>query len=229
MTYNFKIVLKNSCSTTAHAAGPGFPGYPSPPAAQPAHPPPTSSETDSTQLPAAIEEVGGTPSSSDAPPVSQPSASNSVTNTVSHGHGRTGLFQSQKSLAGVSQPLLEPCQSFAFSARSLSIAASADGEGEDGHENEQQFAEEDSSQTNTHSATFTVGVEEDMDMMEIRQRRLQRFHSQPVSQPTRQNNGGGSGVTSETGQTGNETGETGSGVGVPAASDSTQAESCYSR
>ena len=228
-TVHFCMRVTHLCSTTSHPTGPGYPGYPGPPVSQPARPTPPTVGPDSTQLSAAVEEVGGVSSSSDAPPASQspPAAttvgSNSATNTASHGHGRTGLFQSQKGSAGISQPLLEPHQSFAFSARSLSIAASADGEGGGARDETEQQSEEASSQTSTHSATFTIGVEEDVDMMEIRQRRLQRFHSLPTSQPGRRDDdGGGSDKTGETGHTGNETD---TGVRAAAASDGVQAES----
>ena len=59
--------------------------------------------------------------------------------------------------------------------------------------------------------------------MEIRQRRLQRFHSSPVSQPSSREEGSSSGAgvaTSETGLTG-ATGKTGvsSGTGDSAETD----------
>ena len=66
------------------------------------------------------------------------------------------------------------------------------------------------SQTSAPSASFTVGAE-DVNMTEIRQRRLQRFHSLPISQPGRRDDGGES---SESGLAGIETGVTGeTGIG----------------
>ena len=123
---------------------------------------------------------------------------------------RTGLFQSQGSYTGATQPLLdEPQDSFAFSARSLSIAASIDGEAQE-EEAQEQPEEASTPQTNAHSASFTIGVEEeDVNMMEIRQRRLQRFHSSPVSpQPAPLGQDSGTSKTSLTGAT-EETGEDG--------------------
>lgn len=198
------------------AAGPGFPGYPSPPSQSPSvHPATTSSShitLDSTsQTPGGGGVIGGGASSNTAaPPASQSSATSSPPSQA-----RTGLFQSQKSASGTSQPLLEPQRSFAFSARSLSIAASADGEAHD--EREQQTKKVPSEETSAHSASFVVGVEEDLKMTEVRQRRLQRFHSSPISSPTRQedsiSDSKACATTSETGLTGFSS-ETASNTGV---------------
>ena len=159
----------------------------------------------------ATEEQGGASSNSGAPPAStpaSPSATNSLGGTASSSN-RTGLFQSQNSYTGASQPLLdEPQGSFAFSARSLSVAASVDGEAQE-EEAQEQSEEASTPQTSAHSASFTVGVEEeDVSMMEIRQRRLQRFHSSPVSpQPAPLEQDGGTGKTGLSGESG--TGESG--------------------
>lgn len=196
------------------AAGPGFPGYPAPPHSQlPVGT--TTTTTDSSSpilLSTATEEQGGASSNSAAPPASttaSPSAVNSLGSTNSS--NRTGLFQSQSSYTGASQALLdEPQGSFAFSARSLSqLAASVDGEAQE-EEAQEQSEEASTPQTSAHSASFTVGVEEeDVNMMEIRQRRLQRFHSSPVSpQPAPLGQDSGTGKTSLTGET-DAAGETG--------------------
>ncbi len=101
------------------------------------------------------------------------------------------------------------------------MAASADGEAQEEEAQEQSEEEEVSTpQTSAHSASFTVGVEEeDVSMMEVRQRRLQRFHSSPVSSPQQQlaasllgqdsSEGGGTGKTDTAGEGEGETGENG--------------------
>lgn len=177
----------------------------------------------------ATEEEGGASSNSGAPPAStpaSPSATNSLGAATTSTKNRTGLFQSQNSYSGASQPLIdEPQGSFAFSARSLSTAASIDGGEAEEEEAQEQLEEASTPQTSAHSASFTVGVEEeDVSMMEIRQRRLQRFHSSPVSpqqpaplllgseQDSSSSSGGGggtgkTGLSGETGATGEMTGE----------------------
>lgn len=215
------------CRSSGVAAGPGFPGYPAPPPSQlpvgatTAHATGSGSSTNPVPLSTATEEQGGGASStSGAPPAStpaSPSATNSLGATSSDSSKRTGLFQSQNSYSGGSQPLLdEPQGSFAFSARSLSVAVSADGEAQEEEAQEQSEEEEVSTpQTSAHSANFTVGgeEEEDVSMMEVRQRRLQRFHLSPAVSPQQQSaapllgqdgsSGGG------TGKTGGEAGESG--------------------
>ena len=196
---SFETCSVTTCTT---AAGPGFPGYPNPPPPQSqpvgatgseANPDPTPSTSSS-----ATEEVGGASSSSSAPPASRSPAA------ALNSQGRTGLFQSQNSFTGASQSLLEPQGSFAFSARSLSSAASVDGEAQ---AEDQQQSEEVSTPTTAHSASFTIGVEEDVNTMEIRQRRLQRFHSSPVSPQSGIQDG--SSETSKTGVTTIKAGLTG--------------------
>ena len=217
------------CRSSGVAAGPGFPGYPAPPQSQlpvgttTVHTTGSGSSTNPVPLSTATEEQGGgASSSSGAPPAStpaSPSATNSLggtTATSSSNSKRTGLFQSQSSYSSASQPLLdEPQGSFAFSARSLSIAASADGEAQEEEAQEQSEEEEVSTpQTSAHSANFAIGgggeeEEEDVSMMEIRQRRLQRFHSSPVSPAPllgQDSSGGGSGSC---GTKGEEAGESG--------------------
>ena len=202
------------CRST-NIAGPGFPGYPAPPQSQPPVGMTTTgsvSNPNPTPLSMATEEGGGASINSGAPPASttaSPSATNSLDSSSSN---RTGLFQSQNSYTGASQPLLdEPQGSFAFSARSLSVTASVDGEAQ--LEAAQEQSEEASTpQTSAHSASFTIGEEDDVNVMEIRQRRLQRFHSSPVSsQPAVGQDSDGTSETDLTGETGTagQTGDSG--------------------
>ena len=91
-----------------------------------------------------------------------------------------------------------------------------DGEGQ---EESEQPPEDITSSTGSHSASFTVSIEEDAKIMEIRQRRLQRFHSSPA----KTSSGTDDVTTTQTCLTGRETGLEGGGATSSEGSDGLEA------
>lgn len=184
--------MVNVCRSTG-AAGPGFPGYASPPQSQPDTA--TSSQPTSAHISTATEEVGEASTNATASDLSSRQAETIASSSTSQ--GRTGLFQSRDGAPRSSQR--DENRSFAFSARSLSGETSVKEEICEDTQQQQSSQEATSLASASSSASFSIGEGDDV-MSEIRQRRLQRFHSSPVSPLGRQDSAG-SGTGSPTGKT----------------------------